>query len=399
MKTVIKIAIKTLLLLTIVSNLPLLTPALSEQTPTISRSTQDQNAIIQDWLIVPVFYATNRASLESSGAESYSEKTNPKGLIFGITNVAVPLPYNSPLDDTTQIKMQWQPIHALAQKHGAAPDFDQTKCMVQNKVLSRDEIVPAFNAYRKNTGNPETIIYVHGCCTSFDTIIRRAAMLAAHTQAPVLAYDWVSPTGFRNYLVNQTMADQTKDDFCKFLTKVETLIDPTTITLVAHSMGNQLVDEAMVRRAQLFIANPSTPKFKEIVLSNADIDAIAFLKHANELALNADKTRIYFSTFDKRLRLSTWLHGGYKRVGMPGDLISELVKIKGIECIDLTANNTGHELPYWLVANMHKYNSVGPAKGFALKQEPSGYLLLVRDSNAVQEVAEKPTKCDCPTKP
>ncbi len=385
-------------LISIVTTSPPALAKLSQKAKTemsTSKSTEDKNAIVQDWLIVPIFYATNRASIGTVDTGVYSEKANTNGLLFGVKNYAVPVPYNSPVDNATQTKMQWQSLHALAKKHAEAPEFDKTKCIVQDKVLSRNEIVPAFNAYRKDTGNPENIIYVHGCCANFDTVMRRAAMVASHTQAPVLVYDWVSPHGFTNYLVNETMVSQTIDDFCKFMTKVESLMDPREITFIGHSMGNELVDQAMVRRAELIRINPSMPKFKEIIMSNADVDVIAFLKHSNQLVSNGEKTRIYFSTNDKRLRLSTFVHGGFRRLGSPGEAISELVKIKGAQCIDITANNTGHELPYWLVANMHKYNNVGPAQGFELKEQAPGYLLLVRSSIALQEVTEKPIKCVC----
>jgi esterase/lipase superfamily enzyme len=294
--------------------------------------------------------------------------------------------------------MQWQRMHAQVKKHSDAPAFDKTKCIVQDTVLSRDEIVPAFEAYRKNVDSKENIIYVHGCCANFDTVMSRAAMVASHTQAPVLVYDWVSPHGFINYLVNETMITQTVDDFCKFINKVETLMDPREITFIGHSMGAQLVDHAMVRRADLMKANPSMSKFKELIMSNADIDVLSFIKHGNDFSLNGEKTRIYFSTKDKRLRLSRFVHGGFDRLGAPGSSISELIKIKGTECIDITENNTGHDLPYWIVSNMHRYNGVGPAQGFELKKRAPGYLLLVRSSIAYQEINETHLKCACAPK-
>ncbi len=361
----------------------------------IAKSTQDKKIVVQDWLIVPIFYATNRLSLDTNDTVSYSEEANPKGLSFGVKNFAVPSPFNSPVDEATQTKMGWQRMHALAKKHADAPEFDKAKCNVQDKVLSRNEIVPTFEGYRERTGSSDNIIYVHGCCAGFETVMRRAAMVASHTQAPVLVYDWVSPKGFQKYLVNEVMIDQTIDDFCKFLTKVETIMDPKNITFIGHSMGAELVDKAMVRRAELIKVNPAMSKFKEVIMSNADVDAISFLKHGKEFALNGEKTRIYFSTTDKRLRLSTFVHGGYRRLGSPGTLISDLVKIDGAECIDITANNTGHDLPYWLVANMHKYNNVGPVKGFDLKPTSGGYLLLVRTPGTPQEISEAPSKCIC----
>ncbi len=385
-----------LLLSTMATNVPaaLAKPA-NKTAESAAKSTQDKKAVIQDWLVVPVFYATNRVSLGTSDVESYSEQTNPKGLVFGVRNFAVPLPFNTPIDEATQMKMGWQRIHALKKKHAEAPEFDSTKCVVKDKVLSRSEIVPAFEGYRDSTGNPENIIYVHGCCAGFDTVMRRAAMVASHTQAPVLAYDWVSPKGFQKYLVNETMIDQTLDDFCKFMNKVETIMDPKTMTLIGHSMGAELVDQAMVRRAQLMKINPTMPKFKEVIMSNADVDVLSFLKHGNDFVSNAEKTRIYFSTNDKRLRLSTFVHGGFLRLGAPGSSIAELVKLKGADCIDITANNTGHDLPYWLVANMHKYNNVGPVKGFELKEKAPGYLLLERSAGAPQQISEEISKCVC----
>mgnify|MGYP000264108225 CR=1 FL=1 len=109
------------------------------------------------------------------------------------------------------------------------------------------------------------------------------------------------------------MITQTVDDFCKFINKVETLMDPREITFIGHSMGAQLVDHAMVRRADLMKANPSMSKFKELIMSNADIDVLSFIKHGNDFSLNGEKTRIYFSTKDKRLRLSRFVHGGFDR--------------------------------------------------------------------------------------
>ena len=295
MKIVSKFTITMLLLLTLCSCLIASSPALAKSksiTTTAAKTpkaTEDKKAVVQDWVIVPIFYATNRSALGTTDTGVYSEKMNVNGLLFGVKNYAVPLPYNSPFDEATQTKMQWQRIHALAKKHADAPEFDRTKCIVQDKVLSHNEIVPAFDAYRQNTGSPENIIYVHGCCANFDTVMRRAAMVASHTQVPVLVYDWVSPHGFTNYLVNEIMVSQTIDDFCKFIAKVETLMDPKNITFIGHSMGAELVDQAMVRRAELMAINPSMPKFKEVIMSNADVDDELRAETGEERRISGDE--------------------------------------------------------------------------------------------------------------
>ena len=351
---------------------------------------------ITDWLIVPVFFATNRSSAGDTGPIDYLEKPNEK-LIFGIKNIACPVPVNSPLTDATRDRMHWQKVHIEPKDVKNVQRFQQEinafaeKSAIKNKRLERSEIVPAFASYMKETDSKENVLFVHGCCVDFDTAMERAAMLSAHMESPVLLYDWVSPKGFRNYLQNGTRAEQTMDNFCRFLASLEKATDPAHVTVVGHSMGNQFVDEAMLRRYGQNVDKSSVPQFKEIIMANADIDAQSFINHVNDVAANAKITRIYVSSKDGRMNSSAWVHGGFNRLGSPGALITRLSGIDHVEVIDTTAANSGHELLYWLVSNMHNDGNIGPVKDFALKQTAPGYLTLVKPTLAKQKTAEKPT--------
>ena len=70
-------------------------------------------------------------------------------------------------------------------------------------------------------------------------------------------------------------------------------------------------------------------------------------------------------------------------------LITKLAGIDHVEVIDTTAANSGHELLYWLVANMHRYGNIGPVKEFALEQVAPGHLSLVNPASPKQETAAK----------
>ncbi len=144
-------------------------------------------------------------------------------------------------------------------------------------------------------------------------------------------------------------------------------------------MGALILDQAMMRRAAQRQANsPSTPLYNELIMSNADMDAKTFLNHASLFNGNASKTRIYISTSDSRMEASALSHGGFHRLGEPGDLTNELSNVEGQELIDITANGTGHELPFWIVANYHRYGNLGPVKDFAAKSVRPNLIKIVR---------------------
>jgi esterase/lipase superfamily enzyme len=386
-----------------ITSLPISAAVSNRQTAedTVTKST-DRPTTKQEWLVVPVFYATNRAFVGENGNINYSEEPNGGGLLFGVKNIAASVPTHSPVDKETETKMSWQRLNVTEAKPiepatapVPPPDVDGSKCSVKNQTLTRDEIIPAFSSYMQKSGNHETVIFVHGCCATFDRSMQRAATVAAHMQVPVLLYDWVSPKGFKKYLENETRAEQTMDDFCRFFAKVEKIIEPGNVTLMGHSMGTRFVDQSMVRRSQRALDQAALPKFKELILSNADNDAKSFLNHAKEFAGNAERSRIYFNNADDVLDASAIAHGGFSRLGNPGALLSDLSKTEGMEFVDITANNSKHEVPFWIVANLHRYNNLGPVKEFQLKQLSPGLVTVQRTELSKEEPAQTIPQCAC----
>lgn len=371
--------------------------AVSSKT-TSSVKAKGDTAAYRDWLVVPVFYATNRAFVGENGTIQYSEEPNGNALLFGVKNIAAPVPVNTSLDKATQARMSWQPYRAKEiqtddPEKSVPTDFDKAKCPVSDRTLSREEIVPAFCSYMKDSGSHEVLLFVHGCCANYDKSMQRAATIAANMQVPVLLYDWVSPKGFKRYLENETRAEQTMDDFCRFVAKVEKLTEPGNISLMGHSMGVRFVDEAMVRRSAQ-MGERSTGRLKELIMCNGDMDAKSFANHAKEFASNAEKSRIYFNRTDEVLDASAVAHGGFSRLGAPGDLVSEMAKTDRLELVDITDNGSKHEVPFWVVANLHKHNNLGPVKEFQLKQVAPGHVCVVR-TQASRPQTNPPTLMGC----
>jgi esterase/lipase superfamily enzyme len=369
--------------------------------PAVEKQTADAATAPREWLVVPVFFATNRNFAGESGGIAYSEEPNSQGLLFGVKNIAAPIPVHTSVDKDTEKRMSWQrmvkePKIVDPSEPPAPPDVDPSKCTVRDRTLEREEIVPAFISYMKDSGSKETVIFVHGCCANFDKSMQRAATIAAYMQVPVLLYDWVSPKGFKKYLENETRLEQTVDDFCRFLYKVEKLSNPSNITLMGHSMGTRFVDQSMVMRSQRALDGQPLPKFKELILSNADSDAKSFLNHAKEFTMNAEKNRIYFNTKDEVMDYSSTVHGRFPRLGNPGPLLSELTKTEGIELVDITQNNSKHEIPFWIVANLHRFNNLGKVKEFELKHVSPGLISVERtELSKGEEPVQTISECAC----
>jgi esterase/lipase superfamily enzyme len=338
---------------------------------------KDDTIGVRDWLIVPVFYATNRVYSGLDGSVAYSDEPNNSGLLFGVKNVAVPKPTATSLAPEKLRQMRWQEVLEDPTKAGQVPPVVQQTCPMKDRLLSRDEVVQSFQSYVSSTGANDSVIFVHGCCANFDTSMARAGKIAAHLGTAVLLYDWVSPVGFSKYLQNETRVKQTMDGFCRFLSQVDKVFDPGTVTLFGHSMGSEFVDEAMVRRAIVSSFTPLKP-FREIIMSNADTDARTFLQHSSEFASNASIVRLYISRNDDRLNASAFAHGGFERLGEPGSLVTQLAQLKGQTVIDITEADTGHEIPFSIVAALHANNNSLLSPAFTLEKCEPGYFCLKR---------------------
>ncbi len=355
----------------------------------------DDTKGVQQWLVIPVFFATNRTYTGKNGGVEYSEEQNDTGLLFGVKNVLVPYPVRTPLDATIEERMQWHRFKIDSDAKKLSRSVPPALCSIKNATLTREEVVAAFDSYRDKSQSKETVIFLHGCCATFDTSLARAARIASHMQMPVLLYDWVSPKGFTRYLENETLAEQTVDDFLYFLRRVQKKLGAKQMTLLAHSMGALILDRALVRRGADFDAKVSdnepldargaNPQFKELIMSNADVDGKTFLNHAGNFASNGSVTRVYYSRTDDRLKASAFSHGGFRRLGSPGKLTASLARTPGLEMIDITDAKTNHELPYWIVSNMHKYGNLGPVKDFQLQKLDTGVFELTRTASPLAE--------------
>ncbi len=360
--------------------------------------TKDTAVNVHDWVVVPVFYRTNRSRADNGKFSDID--LNHAGRFFGVKNVIIPMPDDAAIAKETAEKMGWQFVHVeQAPAKGTKPPIPPA-CKIPNRDMSAGEIIAAFNTYRRSAGEDHVVLFVHGCCATFDTSIERAAKIAVHMQLPLVAYDWVSPIGFSNYLKNETLADQELDDFSRFLSNVEKLIPAASTSIIGHSLGAGFVDSAMVRRWERIRNNRNATRYEEIIFSNADIDAEAYINHCADAATNAKQVRIYINTEDGRLHTSELAHG-YPRLGRPEALLPNLCQTPNQDVIDVTAVGAGHEMPFGVVADMHRLGKPGSDCPFSLQQSGQ-HLFVLHKQGAISRLpaSQSDTKeqlCECST--
>jgi esterase/lipase superfamily enzyme len=179
------------------------------------------------------------------------------------------------------------------------------------------------------------LVFVHGFNVSFEDAARRTAQMASDLKfdgAPVF-YSWPSQADWWKYRVDEKNVALSVDQLKSFLLAIAERSDADTINLVAHSMGNRVltdalkeIDVAATERKQLF---------NQVILAAPDIDADIFRQRiAPAIVTKAKHVTLYASSKDLALVASRTFNSGDPRAGDAG---GNLVVYPGIETIDVSA--------------------------------------------------------------
>jgi esterase/lipase superfamily enzyme len=184
---------------------------------------------------------------------------------------------------------------------------------------------------------PEVFVFVHGYNVTFAGAARRTAQIAHDVEfagAPIF-FSWPSQGGLLKYTVDETNVDWAVPHLKQFLLDVSRLSGATHVNLIAHSMGNRALTEAL-REIHLQLQSQAT-LFNQVILAAPDIDAEIFRRDlAPALVQTAQRVTLYASSRDQALVASKKVHG-YPRAGDSG---GELVVLDGIETVDVSQLDT-----------------------------------------------------------
>lgn len=185
-------------------------------------------------------------------------------------------------------------------------------------------------------GKREAFVFVHGFNVKFEDAALRTAQIAHDIDfagAPIF-FSWPSRGGLLEYTRDESTVSWATRHLKLFLRDVRAALPDATIHLVAHSMGNRALTEAL-RRLVKDIEQDGMRRFQEVVLAAPDIDAATFRDDiAPAIRPAADRITLYAAQYDQALEASKKVHG-YPRAGDS----KTIVVVDGIQSVDVRAKD------------------------------------------------------------
>jgi esterase/lipase superfamily enzyme len=179
----------------------------------------------------------------------------------------------------------------------------------------------------------EALVFVHGYNTSFDDSLYRMAQIIWDLQYHGVAvlYSWASRGKLLSYSYDRESVLIDSSNFIELLKMLETEHGIRHVHVLAHSMGNLLVMDALRDQAKL----PNPVKVSELVMAAPDVDRDFFTMNAPQIRKITAGMTLYASAADKALVISRRLAGGIPRAG---DVPPEgPIVLPQLDSIDVTA--------------------------------------------------------------
>jgi esterase/lipase superfamily enzyme len=270
---------------------------------------------------VALLYATDRSRNEASDAIQYGAARGGE-MCYGVARVAIP-------DDHRMGRLPRPRRWPLRFSRPAEPDVELAEASSMEEPLAH---------LRDRAPGRDALVFVHGYNVGFTDAARRTAQLAYDLDfsgVPVL-YSWPSEGATLSYTVDGENAAASQRHFRAFLRQLIAGTDGGRVHVVAHSMGNRILTEAL--------STVPTYRLGQVVFAAPDVDAQVFAHRAAEFTGTAERYTLYVS--DRDLALATAKRiAGFPRAGSAGMKILVLDRIDTIDASELDTGFLSHSYP------------------------------------------------------
>jgi esterase/lipase superfamily enzyme len=282
---------------------------------------------------VEVFYATDRArSGDPSAAEFYGHDRGD--LEMGIAIVTIPDRHESGVVEAPSIwRLEFGPNPA---RHVVLQSVTP---------VDPDGFFEAMNSRLTDLGSTEAFVFVHGYNVRFDAAAKRAAQMAYDMNFPgvPILYSWPSRGSTVAYIPDTAVVQLSGRRLSRFLDDLVERSGATTIHIVAHSMGNRALTDALellaLRRG---IGPDSEPVFGQVLFAAPDVDADLFAEMMPVIRPVARRLTLYASEKDWALATSRQLHGDAPRAGQGGESMVSHPDFDSVDMSELGEDMLAH---------------------------------------------------------
>ena len=225
------------------------------------------------------------------------------------------------------------------------------------QILPCDE-AEFYEAVRQRVASApsrDLFVFVHGYNVSFELAAPHGSdgPRSALPGAP-LFYSWPSQAEPWNYAIDENNVAWTVPHLKKFLVDLASHSDAQAINLIAHSMGNRALTQAV--RELAADLRVTGKMFQQVILAAPDIDADVFERDiAPVLTQLSSQVTLYASAHDDALAASRMVHG-YRRAGDMNGAARRAGRL------DRRRIDGGHEPVGTLVLRQQRVDSTGPGR-------------------------------------
>ena len=285
---------------------------------------------------VRVFYGTDRAPTGKAKASNFYG--NKRGeLEVGYLDVSIPETHKYGELETSS---RWSVF-----AHTMGDDELKRKYILLLNVaaLEQESFNEQLQQHVESSPSNDILLFVHGYNSSFEDAARRAAQLAYDLDfdGTPMMYSWPSQASTMSYTVDEAVVRLSGRRMARFLRQIVEEAGADRIHLIAHSMGNRALVEALERLAAEQQGEASEPMFGQIVFTAPDVDRDFFTEAVQGLQGSAERITLYASENDLALRSSAVLHGA-PRAGLAGKGMVSAAGIDTIDMSDIDADLLGH---------------------------------------------------------
>jgi len=282
---------------------------------------------------VTVFYATDRKlTKDASPNRRYGSDQNGS-LTYGSAEVSIPRDHHmGQIESPSWLRFEFRPD---PEKHvilvGVSP------------IPGAPEFSRRLSAHLNTRPAKELLVFVHGFNVDFSEAIKRTAQITYDLGFPgvPITYTWasLSKLSLTAYKEDGRTADATAPRLREFLTLLSKKTGAERIHVIAHSMGNRVLTQAL----EGITVDPAAagPLLSEVMLTAPDVDEEVMRALALRFVRTAERFTLYASERDSALTVAQ-KYTKKRRAGQGGSGILVVPRIDSIEASKVDTDLVGH---------------------------------------------------------
>ncbi len=271
---------------------------------------------------VEIYYATDRARSGSDLPSEFYGGQRGSQLELGTAVVSIPLSHRPGAIEAPSI---WSfEFREDPQRH-----------VVLAKVTpsANEKVFAQMRDQMAKSPGKEAFVFVHGFNVPFNEAAMRTAQMAYDMNfegLPIL-YSWPSRGSVLSYIADTAVVNLSGRRLTLFLEDIVAKSGATRIHLIAHSMGNRALTDALELYALRNQGKPAA--FDQVLFTAPDLDAGLFGEMVKTIRPTAQRITLYASNRDWALAVSRQLHGDSPRAGQGGN---DIMRLADVDSIDMT---------------------------------------------------------------